>query len=160
MVPFYRDVLILQHPELKGVRPAIHLSRNMWKWVQNAKTEKCIVRYFVRLFSLFAFRSILCQSWHSCKNSEDFVVYFFAVLIKHKIRLKCEKCIVSVSHFAVCFAKTLAKYLRNAKYEKCIAGHRKEQPQFSQTEFEKNQIQIVPTPNSISKEGRYAKFIV
>ncbi len=35
--------------------------------------------------------------------------------------MKCEKCIVSVSYFIVCFVKTFAKYLRNANYEKCIA---------------------------------------
>ncbi len=50
------------------------------------------------------------------------MVYIFPALIKHEIRMKFEKCIVSVSYFVVCFAKTLAKYARNAKYEKCIAG--------------------------------------
>ncbi len=39
--------------------------------------------------------------------------------MKHKICMKYEKCIVSVSYFVVCFAKTLAKC------EKCIAGVRK-----------------------------------
>ncbi len=29
---------------------------------------------------------------------------------------------MGVSYFAVCFAKTLAKYLQNVKYDKCIAG--------------------------------------
>ncbi len=39
-------------------------------------------------------------------------------LIKHEIYMKYEKCVVSVSYFMVCFAKTFA----NAKYKKCIAG--------------------------------------
>ncbi len=50
------------------------------------------------------------------------MVYFFVALIKQEIRMKCEKCIVSVSYFVACFAKTFAKYPQNAKYEKCIAG--------------------------------------
>ncbi len=33
-----------------------------------------------------------------------------------------EKCLVSVLYLVVCIAKTLAKYLQNAKYETCIAG--------------------------------------
>ncbi len=43
--------------------------------------------------------------------SRPYVVYFFIALIKHEIRLKYEKCIVSVSHFMVCFTK----YLQNAE---------------------------------------------
>ncbi len=42
----------------------------------------------------------------------------FVALIKHEICMKYEKCIASVSYFVVCFAK----YLRNAKYEKRVAG--------------------------------------
>ncbi len=99
-----------------SLRPAIHLSRNMQKWVRNAKNEKCIARHFASLFSLFAalfslfaFHIFSCQGWHSRKKSKDFAIYFFATLIKHKIRMKGEKCILSVSYFMVCFAKTLAK---------------------------------------------------
>ncbi len=76
----------------------------MW----NAKNEKCIAGRFASRFAFcapfFAFR-ISHQGWHTRKNSEDFVVYFFAALIKHEIRMKCEKCIVSVSYFVVCFVK-------------------------------------------------------
>ncbi len=54
----------------------------------------------------------------------DFVVYFFAALIKHEIHVKYEKCMASVSYFVVCFAKTVAKYPQNEKYEKYIAGLR------------------------------------
>ncbi len=64
------------------------------------KTEKCLAGYFVSLFSRFAFR-ISRQGRHSCKKSKDFVVYFFAALIKHEICMKREKCIASVSYFIV-----------------------------------------------------------
>ncbi len=111
------------------VRPAIRLSQNKRKWVRNVKNEKCVAEYFASLFShfallfsFFAFCSILHQGQHSHENSKDFVVYFFAALIKTEICLKCEKCIVSGSHFEVCFVKTFAKYPQNVKYEKCIAG--------------------------------------
>ncbi len=86
-----------------------------------AKNEKCIlsgvfcVTLFVFCAPFFAFR-ILCQCRHSSEKSKDFVVYFFAVLIKHEIRIKYEKCIESVSYFVMCFRKTFAKY------EKCIAS--------------------------------------
>ncbi len=77
------------------VQQAIHLSQNTRKWAWNAKNKKCIAEYFVPLFSrfaplfsLFAFHSILRQGWHSHKESNDFVVYFFAALIKHEIRAK------------------------------------------------------------------------
>ncbi len=88
-----------------------------------AKCEKWKVYSGVFCTTFFAFR-ISHQGRHACENSKDFVVYFFAALIKHKIHLECEKCIVSVSHFVACFAKTFAKYLRNAKYKKCIADLR------------------------------------
>ncbi len=99
-----------------GSRPAIHLSRNSRKRSQNAIIKKCSGRYFVSLFF------ILCKGRHLRKKSKDFSVYFFPALIKHEIRMKYEKCIVSVMYFVVCFAKTFAKYSRNAKYEKCIAS--------------------------------------
>ncbi len=110
---------------LSIIRPAIYLSRNMWKWTWYTKNGKCIVGYFASLFShfaalflLFEFHSISRQGWHSGENSKDFVVYFFAALIKHEIRMKCGKCIMSVSYFIV-FRK---KHSWNAKCEKCIAA--------------------------------------
>ncbi len=66
------------------------------------------VTFFAFRAPFFAFH-ILRQGWHSRKKSKDFVVYFFMALIKHEIRMKCEKCIVSVSYFLVCFTKTLTK---------------------------------------------------
>ncbi len=36
--------------------------------------------------------------------------------------MKYEKCIVGDLYFVVCFAKTFAKYLQSAKYDKCIAS--------------------------------------
>ncbi len=83
--------------------------------------------HFASHFSLFAFRSILCWGRHSHRKSKDFKVYFFAALIKRKICIKYEKCILSISYFVVCFAKTFTKYLRNVKYRKCglMSGARK-----------------------------------
>ncbi len=60
---------------------------------------------FCPLFSLFAFHSILPR-----KKLKDFVVYIFAALIKHEIRMKYEKCIASVLYFVEYFAKTFTKY--------------------------------------------------
>ncbi len=106
------------------LRPAIHLSRN----TQNAKNKKCIAGYFTSLFShfappfsLFAFCCISRQGQHSHKKSKEFVVHFFAELIKHKISMKCERYLESVSYFVVYFAKNTAKcekHLRKAKCEK------------------------------------------
>ncbi len=85
-----------------------------------------ISRHFFRIsrpfFSLFTFHSILHQGRHSLEKSKDLVVYFFAALIKHKIRMKYEKCTASVLYFVVCFVKTFAKYPEKVKYGKCIAG--------------------------------------
>ncbi len=36
--------------------------------------------------------------------------------------MKYEKCVMSVSYFVVCFAKTFVKYPQNVKYEKCTAS--------------------------------------
>ncbi len=90
---------------------------------RNAKNKKCIAiisrhffSHFAPLFSLLTFCSISRQGRHSWEKSKDFVVYFFAALIKYEICMKCEKYTVSVSYFVVFFAKTLAKY------EKCIVG--------------------------------------
>ncbi len=68
----------------------------------------CATFFFAFRASVFTFL-ILRQGRHLRKNSKDFVVYFFVALIKHKIRMKCEKCIVSVSYFVVCFAKNTRK---------------------------------------------------
>ncbi len=82
---------------------------------------RLIAWYFASLFHISRpFFRILWQGRHSCEKSKDFVVYFFAALIKREIRMKYKKCTANVSYFAVCFAK----YLRNAKYEKCIVGLR------------------------------------
>ncbi len=86
-----------------------HLSQNMRKRLRNAKNKKCIVGYFASLFSHFFAFCISCQGQHARKKSKDFIVYFFAALIKHEICMKYEKYIVSVSYFAVCFTKTFAK---------------------------------------------------
>ncbi len=74
-----------------------------------AKNKKCIAGYFAPLFSrfaplfsLFAFHTILCLGRHSRKNSKDFVVYFFAALIKHKIRMKCESVQGVLTEWKVC----------------------------------------------------------
>ncbi len=50
------------------------------------------------------------------------MVYFFAALIKHGIRMKYEKRMVSVSYFIVCFTKTFVKQPRIVNYKKCIAS--------------------------------------
>ncbi len=108
------DSLFGYQDSYSSLRPIIHLSRNMRKWAGNAKNKMCISRYFAPLFShftshfsVFTFCSISCQSRHSHKKSKDFAVYFFAALIKHEIRMKCEKCLVSVSYFMVCFTKNI-----------------------------------------------------
>ncbi len=71
------------------------------------------VNFFAFCACFFAFH-ILGQGWHLCEKSKDFVVYFFycfAALIKYEIRMKYEKCIMSV----------LRKHSQNTKYEKFIA---------------------------------------
>ncbi len=75
-----------------------------------AKCEKWKVYSGVFRATFFAFR-ISHQGWHSRENSKNFVVYFFALLIKHEIRMKCERCIVNVSYF-VMFRE---KHSRNVK---------------------------------------------
>ncbi len=102
---------------------AIHLSQNTRKHLRNAK-KKLYSGVFCITFFVFCilqhFAPMQCQ--HSHKKSKEFLVYFFPALIKHKICMKYEKCIVNVSYFVVCFVNTLTKYRRNAKYDKCIAG--------------------------------------
>ncbi len=86
------------------------------------KSVQCgISRHFFHVSRPFFTFHILRQGLHLREKSKDLVVNFFAALIKHKIRIKYEKCIVSDSYFVVCFAK----YPRNAKYEKCIVGLRR-----------------------------------
>ncbi len=105
------------------LRPVIHLSWNVRKWARNAKNKKCIARYFAPLFSclaplfsLLVFRNISRQGRHSREKSKDFVGYFFAALIEHKICMKCEKCVVIFSILWCVSRKTLTKC------EKCIAS--------------------------------------
>ncbi len=108
------------------VQPAIHLSRNIMKCLQNVKNKKCIVGYFVSFFSHFAsfflilhfapFRTIRSGILAKCRGIHSLF------LCTHKIWMKYEQYIVGVSYFVVCFVKTLPKYLQNAKYNKCVAG--------------------------------------
>ncbi len=91
-----------------SLMPVIHFPQNTRKQSQNAKNEKHIAGYFVFCAPFFPFH-ILHQDQHLRKKSKDFVVYFFAALIKHEIRMKYEKCIASVSYFMARFAKTFAK---------------------------------------------------
>ncbi len=119
------------------LRPAIHLSRNTREWAQNAKNEKCIAEYFTPLFShfapifsLFAFCSNLRQCWHSHENSKDFMIYFFATLIKHEICMKCKKCMISVSYFVVCIMKN-TREMRKVYSQPYTFNHR-------------NNVQILP----------------
>ncbi len=74
------------------------------------------VTFFAFHAPFFAFR-ISCQGWHSGEKSKDFMIYFFAALIKQKISIKYKKYIVSVSNFVVCSAKTFAIFPGNVKYE-------------------------------------------
>ncbi len=68
---------------------------------------------FVSLFWLFAFRSILL------KKSKDFVVYFFAVLIKYEIHIKYKKCIYSECFvFPGVFCKNICEILAKCKIRK------------------------------------------
>ncbi len=91
------------------------------KTIAKCKQEKMYSGVFRDTF--FAFRSISHQGSHSCEKSKNVVVYFFAAVIKNEMCMKYEKCIVSVSYFAVCLVKTLAKYLLIAKYKKYAAGN-------------------------------------
>ncbi len=80
----------------------------------------CLTSFFRILHPFFRFShfTAFCARVGICSNSQkDFVVHFFATLIKYKIRMKREKCIVSVSYFVMCFAKTFEKYPQNAKYK-------------------------------------------
>ncbi len=92
------------------------------KCLQNMKNKKCKVRYFVSFF--FAFCIIFSHfTFHTTRSGilakcQEIHSLF---LCTHKIWMKYEKCIVGVSYFVVCFVKTLAKYLQNAKYNKCVA---------------------------------------
>ncbi len=77
------------------------------------KNEKCIARYFASLFSLLHF----APGSAFARKVKGFCVYFFAALIKHQIRIKYEKCTVSVLYFMVCFAKTFGntREMQNTK---------------------------------------------
>ncbi len=105
--------------KIRNTRYTLFLSQlyTYWKICKNDRKKRKVYRKVFRVtFFEFAFR-ISHQGRHSRENSKDFVVYFFAALIKHEIRMKWETCIASVSYFVACFAKTFAKY------EKWLAGH-------------------------------------
>ncbi len=58
------------------------------------------VTFFVFHVPFLAFcisQHFACQGRHLRKKSKDFVVYFFATLIKHKICMKYEKCIAGLT---------------------------------------------------------------
>ncbi len=90
-------------------RPAVHLSQNTWKWERKPKVYSGTFRttFFTFRAPFSVFHTILYRGRHSREKSKDFMVYFFVALIKHKIRMKCEKCRVSVRYFVVCFAKNI-----------------------------------------------------
>ncbi len=75
----------------------------------NILVSKFRVTFFAFCAPFFAF-CISHHGRHSHEKSKDFVVYFFAALIKHEICMKYKKCIVNVSYFVVCFAKTFTKW--------------------------------------------------
>ncbi len=63
--------------------------------------------FFVFSVPFFAFHSILRQGRHLRDKSKNFVVYFFTALIKHEIRLKCEKCIAGLTNKPILFSNHL-----------------------------------------------------
>ncbi len=101
------------HKMSKGVRPAVHLSWNMRKWVRNARNEKCTAEYFASLFlcfmSLFLLFAFHTRVGIHAKVKGFCGLFFSTALIEHEIRMKCKKCILRVSYFVVCFPKTLTK---------------------------------------------------
>ncbi len=92
---------------------SLHFDTLIAKYAKMGAKNKKYSRVFCAFFCVpspfFTFRCISRECRHSCKNWKDFVVYFFAALIKHEIRVKCEKCIVSVSYFVMCFVKNTRK---------------------------------------------------
>ncbi len=90
-----------------------------------AKNEKCKEGYFASLFSHFAlffrFLQYFTPGSAFAQKLEGFCGLFFRGINKTQNSPEMWKCIVSVSYFVVCFAKTFVKYTRNTKYEKCIA---------------------------------------
>ncbi len=84
-------------------------------------TQRGISTFFAFCAPFFRFSHFVPELAFAWKL-KGFCGLFFAALIKHEIRLKCKKCIVSVLHFVVCFAKTFVKYPQNAKYEQYIAS--------------------------------------
>ncbi len=70
--------------------------------------------------------------------------------------MKYEKCIVSVLYFVVCFVKTLVKYPRNVKYDKCIVDLRAKARTISVTkQIVKTPIQMVWTTTGTVKIVRF-----
>ncbi len=110
---------------LSIIKPAVHLSRHMQKWMQNAKNNKCIAKYFAPLFSQFctpfpllAFHSMSQQGWHSQENWKDFVGGFCGInktRNSHEMRKVYSECFL----FHCVFRE---KHLWNAKCENCVAG--------------------------------------
>ncbi len=92
-------------------------------WSQNAKKRKVYGGVFRATFFAFHISQHFVPGSAFAWKVKGFCGLFFAASIKHKIRVKCEKCIVSVSYFLVCFTKTFVKY------ETCIAGLRGRQEQ-------------------------------
>ncbi len=92
------------------------ICKNDRKMRKTKSVQRGISRQFFHI--LRPFLRILRQGRLLRKKSKDFVVYFFAALIKHKICTKCKKCIVSVSYFVVRLAETFAKYPRNSEIRK------------------------------------------
>ncbi len=99
---------LTEAPVVTSVKPAIRLLRNMWKRSQNAKNKKCIagnLRHFFHIshtfsrFSLSHFTVFRARGSAFTRKVEGFCGLFFATLIKHEIRMKYEKYIVSVSYF-------------------------------------------------------------
>ncbi len=84
-------------------------THKMWK-------TKCVARHSASLFSRFTtcFSYFVPGSAFAQKSQR-------ISKTKHEIWIKCEKCIASVPYSVVYMVKTRAKYLWNAKYDKCIA---------------------------------------
>ncbi len=60
---------------------------------QKVYSEVFHVIFFMSRVPFFTFR-ILCQGRYLCKKLKDFVIYFFAALLKHEIRKVCSECFV------------------------------------------------------------------
>ncbi len=89
------------------LRPAIHLSRNMWKWSWN------VLRHFFRVSRpFFHFSQHFVPGLTFGWKVRGFCGLFFRGINKIRNLHEIWKCIVSVSYFMVCYVK----------YKTCIAG--------------------------------------